>query len=202
MNDSTTRLQQALERYDAYNAQDPNTFEWQGEVHPRELFLSRKRHEWVLTLAPHADEALILAARSQHIGRWEMPRDSYPEGRIGYLQWRKDLMLHHAEHSARILRELGYTEPLIERVRQIIQKKGIKTDADVQVIENALCLVFLQYQYEPFHQEYPDKIVDILCKSLRKMDASGHAQALTLDYSEKGLEHIQQALAALATKPV
>lgn len=197
MNDATSRLQQAFQRYDAYNARDPNRFEWQGQDHPRELFLSRKRHEWVLELAPQAGEALLLAARSQHIGRWEMPRDSYPEGRIGYLQWRKELMGHHAAHSARILRELGYPEPLVGRVSQIIQKKGIKTDADVQVIENALCLVFLQYQYEAFHREYPDKIVDILCKSLRKMDASGHTRALALDYSAEGLEHIRQALAAL-----
>ena len=35
-------------------------------------------------------ETLLLAARAHHLRRWELPRDSYPVGRAGYLRWRRD----------------------------------------------------------------------------------------------------------------
>lgn len=192
-----TPLDQALQAFDTYNKADPNLFEWDGAAYPQEYFLAQKLHEWVLTLCPHASEPLILASRSQHIGRWEIPRKSYPDGRIGYLTWRKDLMRHHARKSDEILRQTGYGADIIERVRTIQLKSGIKQDPDVQVMENALCLVFLQYQYENFHKSNAEKIVNILRKSLLKMDAAGHQAALSLPYSEQGLAYIKDALATL-----
>ena len=194
MND---RLQQTLRRFDEYNAADPNLFTWEGQTCPQELFLARKLHEWVMTLAPDASEALVLASRCQHIGRWEITRDSYPEGRIGYLTWRKALARHHAQIADRIMQETGYPQDVRDRVTAILMKQGIKQDPDVQVMENALCLVFLQYQYEAFHPAHPDKIVEILRKSLLKMDGAGHQQALTLPYSPTGMAYLKQALAAL-----
>ncbi|EHK66838.1 DUF4202 domain-containing protein, partial [Achromobacter arsenitoxydans] len=177
MND---RLQQTLRRFDDYNAADPNSFTWEGRTCPQELFLAEKLHEWVLTLAPDAAEPLILASRCQHIGRWEITRGSYPEGRIGYLSWRKALARHHASIAQDIIKDAGYPDSVSERVAAILMKQGIKQDPDVQVMENALCLVFLQYQYEAFHPAHPDKIVEILRKSLLKMDGAGHQQALGL----------------------
>lgn len=192
-----TLFDQAIARFDAYNQQDPQRFEWAGVVYPREYFLAQKRSEWVLKVDPNASEALRLAARCQHIGRWESPRSDYEAGRIGYLTWRKALALHHADKATEVLAELGYGAEMIDAVRQIVLKKGIKSEADVQAMENALCLEFLAYQYEGFYQQYPDKIVDILLKSLMKMDATGHALALELPYSEQGLAYIQQALIKL-----
>jgi hypothetical protein len=161
----------------------------------RSTFLAIKLYEWVLKLDPDASEALLLASRSQHIGRWESPRDTYPEGRDGYLAWRKDLALHHAEKASAIMQAAGYTAEEIDRVKQIILKKKIKVDAEVQTMENALCLVFLQYQYEDFHPKYEaDKVINILRKSLLKMDAHGHEFALTLNYSGQGLHYIKEAL--------
>ncbi len=194
MND---RLQQTLRRFDEYNAADPNLFTWEGQTCPQELFLAHKLHEWVMALAPDASEALVLASRCQHIGRWEITRDSYPEGRIGYLTWRKALARHHAQIADRIMQETGYPQDVRDRVTAILMKQGIKQDPDVQVMENALCLVFLQYQYEAFHPAHPDKIVEILRKSLLKMDGAGHQQALTLPYSPTGMAYLKQALAAL-----
>lgn len=193
MND---RLQQTLLRFDQYNGADPNLFTWQGETCPQELFLAQKLHDWVLKLAPAASEPLVLASRCQHIGRWEITRSSYPEGRIGYLTWRKALMRHHAGIAEGIMRETGYDDDAIARVTTIVMKQGIKQDPDVQTMENALCLVFLQFQYEAFHPAHGEKIVDILKKSLLKMDAAGHQWALTLPYSATGMAYLQQALAA------
>lgn len=192
MND---RLHETLLRFDHYNGTDPNLFTWQGETCPQELFLAQKLHEWVQTLNPEASESLVLASRCQHIGRWEITRASYPEGRIGYLTWRKALMRHHAGIAEGIMRDTGYADDEIARVTTIVMKQGIKQDADVQTMENALCLVFLQYQYEAFYPAHGEKIVDILKKSLLKMDAAGHKWALTLPYSAAGMAYLEQALA-------
>ncbi len=192
-----SKLEQALQAFDNYNRNDPNVFVWQGEEWPREYFFALKLHEWVLKLRPDAGEALVLASRCQHIGRWEVPRGSYPEGRIGYLTWRKDLTRYHADKAAGILREIGYDDDTIARVRTILLKQGIKQDDEVQTMENALCLVFLEYQYEDFHDKNTDKIVEILRKSLVKMDAEGHRHALQLPYSSTARASVDDAVRLL-----
>lgn len=190
-----SKLNTAFEQFDAYNQKDPNTFTWESITYPQEYFLALKLYEWVNKLDPNADEELLLASRSQHIGRWEIPRNTYPEGREAYLKWRKDLAQYHAEKAAAIMETAGYSPEQIARVKQILLKQKIKVDHDVQTIENALCLVFLQFQYEDFHPKYePEKVINILKKSLLKMDAHGHRFALGLNYSEKGLHYIQEAL--------
>ncbi|WP_432712201.1 DUF4202 domain-containing protein [Pedobacter sp.] len=196
--ENINRQELAFEKFDAYNQKDPNSILWDGISYPREYFLSLKLHEWVVKIDPAAGEALLLASRSQHIGRWEIPRDSYPLGRESYLKWRRDLAHHHAQIAAEILKESGYHEEEIDRVQQIILKKKIKQDSDVQTMENALCLVFLAYQYEAFHPLHDaEKVVNILRKSLLKMDEVGHQFALTLNYSEEGLAHVRSALSLI-----
>lgn len=196
-----SKLQEAYRLFDDYNRKDPNVFIWDGNSYPRELFFAIKLHEWVLKLSPQAGEALLLASRCQHIGRWEIPRDSYPEGRDSYLKWRRDLAAFHAEKATEILEQVGYDEETISRVRRVVLKQKIKVDPEVQTIENALCLVFLEFQYEEFYTRYPaEKVVNILKKSLLKMDGHGHKFALALSFSEKGLSHIREALKLIAEK--
>jgi hypothetical protein len=190
-----SRLQHAFEQFDNYNKTDPTIFEWEGISYPQEYVLAIKLYDWVLKLDPDAGEELLLASRCQHIGRWEIPRDSYPEGREAYLRWRSDLAKYHAEVATAILQDAGYDEQQIARVRQILLKQKIKVDADVQTMENALCLVFLEFQYEDFFPKHEqDKLVNILKRSLLKMDAHGHKFALSLNYSIKGLYYINEAL--------
>jgi hypothetical protein len=197
------RLNKAFELFDAYNKQDPRSFIWEGVNAPQEYLFAIKLYEWVLKLDPGADEELLLASRCQHIGRWEIPREYYPEGREPYLKWRKNLALHHAAIAARLMTEAGYGGETIDRVKQIILKQRIKVDPDVQTMENALCLVFLQLQYEEFRKKYvgePGKMINILRKSLLKMDGNGHRLALALPYSADGLYLINEALNALQPK--
>jgi len=190
-----SKLNAAFEHFDAYNKRDPNTFIWDEVSYPQEYFLAVKLYDWVNQLDPNASEELLLASRSQHIGRWEIPRNTYPEGREAYLKWRKDLAQYHTEKAAAIMETVGYSPDQIARVKQIHLKQKIKVDHDVQTMENALCLVFLQFQYEDFHPKYEtDKVINILKKSLLKMDAHGHSFALGLNYSEKGMYYIQEAL--------
>ena len=189
------KLQAAIEQFDNYNKTDPHIFTWDGIDYPQEYFLALKLHEWVVKLSPIASEELLLASRCQHIGRWEIPRDQYPDGREAYLQWRKDLAKYHAAVATDILKYVGYEQEQIERVTQIILKQKIKVDAEVQVMENALCLVFLQFQYEDFYPKHePEKLINILKRSLLKMDAHGHQFALSLSYSTEGLHYINEAL--------
>jgi hypothetical protein len=190
-----SKLQHAFEQFDNYNKTDPTIFEWEGISYPQEYFLAIKLYDWVLKLDPDAGEELLLASRCQHIGRWEIPRDSYSEGREAYLKWRSDLAKYHAEVAKSILQDVGYDEQQIARVRQILLKQKIKVDADVQTMENALCLVFLEFQYEDFFPKHEqDKLVNILKRSLLKIDAHGHKFALSLNYSIKGLYYINEAL--------
>jgi|SRR5690606_32331231 len=191
------RIQQALNKFDDYNRNDPNTFNWQGTEYPQELFLAEKLYHWIFKLSPSPSVALKLASRAQHIGRWEISRDSFPMDKVGYLSWRKHLAHHHAKITRSILGSLDFSEDIINQVEQIILKKSIKSTPDVQTMENALCLVFLEFQYEDFHPKYEDKIVNILKRSLLKMDKTGHNFALNLPYSKNGSKFIEAALAEL-----
>jgi len=189
-------LQNAFHLFDEYNKQDPNVLTHDGVVYPEEYFYAQHVHRWVNTLQPGASEALLLASRCQHIGRWELPRSQYPEGRVGYLKWRSDLAKEHAEKAAELLVKAGYDDSdLIARVQQIILKKQIKSDHDVQVMEDALCLVFLQFEYEEFLKKHDDvKLIRILQKTWNKMSPQGREAALSLSYSAKGNELLEKAL--------
>jgi hypothetical protein len=148
-----------------------------------------------MRLAPEASPALRLAAHCQHLERWRIPRSRYPEGRTGYLLWRKELGRFHADRSSEILRRVGYDEETIRRVQTINQKKSIKLDADVQAMEDALCLTFLEYEIDVFAAKHEDdKIVDILRKTWRKMSERGHAEALRLRYSDRVGALVNKAL--------
>ncbi|WP_256009995.1 DUF4202 domain-containing protein [Desertivirga xinjiangensis] len=189
------RLLNAFELFDAYNKKDPNKITWEGVLYPAEYFYAIKLYDWVQKLQPEAGEALLLASRCQHIGRWEVPRDTYPQNKAGYLNWRSNLGRYHAQKAAQLLFEAGYSETEIEEVKTIVLKQQIKTDPRVQTIEDALCLVFLEFQYEEFIGKHEDaKVVRILQKTWAKMSEAGHHAALGLKYSDKGFSLIKEAL--------
>jgi hypothetical protein len=189
------KIEAAFDAFDSYNKMDPNVFTYEGTAYPQEYFLAIKLYDWVLKLDPLANEPLLLASRSQHIGRWESPRETYPMDREGYLKWRRDLSHFHADKATEILKRVGYDDTVIDRTRRIILKQKIKVDTDVQTMENALCLLFLEFQYEDFlHKHSAEKVINILKKSLLKMDAHGHQFALKLNYSELGLQYVGEAL--------
>jgi hypothetical protein len=189
------RFERAIASFDRANADDPVSIDVDGRPRPRELVQAERLSACVDGLRPDAPEALRLAARCQHIRRWEIERSTYPEGRIGYLEWRKALSRFHAERASDILREAGYDDGTIERVRAIVQKRGIKQDRDVQTIEDALCLVFLEHEFDQFAAKHPrDKVIDILQKTWRKMSDEGQQRALSLRLSESALGMVTEAL--------
>jgi hypothetical protein len=190
-----TRFSEALRRFDEENAQDPNLIIVEGVARPQELLYAERLTDWVLRLNPEASEPLLLAARSQHIRRWTIPRKTYEMSRAGYLRWRSDLKQYHAGKSSEILREVGYDDETIALVRDLNLKKRLGRDPDCQVLEDALCLVTLQYQLADLvAKTEPAKIIEILQKTWKKMSKAAREHALTLPFSEGEKEFIEKAL--------
>jgi len=189
------KLEKAFALFDSYNQQDPNTITWEGISYPAEYFFALQVYHWVIKLAPDASESLLLASRSQHIGRWTSPRSSYPEGKAPYLQWRMELAKFHAAKATELMLEAGYEGEIVEAAQRIILKKNLRTDPEVQTMENSLCLVFLQFQYEDFIEKHDEtKVMRILQKSWGKMSQPGRAAALTISYSAKAKQMLDKAL--------
>ncbi len=192
---TTDKLTEAFQRFDAANGKDPNTDQYLGETYPKEVLYAIRMTEKLNSFAPDASEELQLSARCQHICRWEIPRDSYDMNRTGYLKWRRDLKRFHAEKAAEILEDVGYSQETIHKVSFLLQKKGLKKNDDTQILEDVICLVFLEYYFETFTAEHEeDKIVDIVRKTWRKMSEKGHHAALQLPLSEKSLTLISKAI--------
>ena len=178
------RFLAAVSRIDAENAKDPRGTWVDGVEHPFELAYSRKLTAWATRLAPDASEALLLAARGQHIGRWRIPRGQYPEGLKGYLQWREDLKEFHAGAMRTILEACGYDEALVARVISLVRKEQFPEDPESRVLEDALCLVFIETQLADFSAtKTREKTIDIIRKTWEKMTPTAQAMAAGLDLS-------------------
>jgi hypothetical protein len=193
---SGERRERAIEAFRAENARDPRKLsDGAGQLRPREWLDAERLAAWVARLEPNASEALRLASYCQHLRRWEKPRSEYEPGRIGYLKWRKALARFHADEAAKILRPLGYGDDVLLPLRQIQLKQGLITDPDVQTMEDALCLSFLEHELHDFALEHPDdKVIDIIAKTWRKMSGRARELALTLSLGARELGLVQAAL--------
>lgn len=189
------RYEAALRRFDEENARDPNREAADGVVQPREWLYAQRLSEWVLRLCPDASESLRLAARCQHLCRWEIPRQSYPMTRAGYLQWRTTLKKFHAQKAGDILSKLGYPDEIVGRVQDLNLKKNFPQDPETRVLEDALCLVFLQYQLAGLADKTAaDKTINALQKSWQKMTPAARAEALKLKFNEHEKALLERAL--------
>jgi hypothetical protein len=174
-------LEQVLARLDELNRADPNHDTAHGIPQPRELVYAQRLTEWVLRLEPQASEALRIAARGQHVQRWTIPRSQYPMTRQGYLRWRETLKTFHAKTVAELMREAEYDDGMVQRVSRLITKKHLGTDPEVQTLEDALCLLFLEAQFSDLKQKTADeKMRDVVRKTWRKMSPRAHVEARRL----------------------
>jgi len=178
------RFLAAISRIDAENTYDPRRAQVDGEELPFELVYSRRLTAWVSRLAPEAGEPLLLAARGQHIGRWRIPRNKFPEGLNGYLQWREALKEFHATTMRGILSDCGYDVAVVERVMALVRKEQFPEDPETRVLEDALCLVFMETQLADFATtKSREKTIDIIRKTWEKMTPKARAMAAGLDLS-------------------
>ena len=191
---SYSKYQKAIRAFDDANRQDPNKETVNGREVPKELIYGKRMTEELLKLDPDASEALRLAARSQHIERWKIPRSEYPKTRKGYHKWRNALKKFHAERAGEILKEVGYDREIIERVEDLVKKKRIKTDPEAQMMEDVICLVFMKYYFHNFAEKHPDeKVIKIVRKTWKKMSETGHKAALKLEFPEKAEKLVEKA---------
>lgn len=185
----------AIRAFDDANRKDPNTEFVEEKAYPRELCYAQWLSRWVEQLQPDASLELRLAARCQHIERWKTPRDHFPLGRRGYLDWRASLAKYHAQRAGDILATIGYSKPVIRRVQKLNLKEDIQGDPETQVLEDALCLVFLERQFHEFAAKTEEsKVTRIIRRTWRKMSPQAReiALALKLDPSDRRL--IENAL--------
>lgn len=166
---------------DAAHAADPKST---ADGRPAELVYADRMETWVTRLAAEATPLLRLAARCQHLERWTVPRATFPEGKAGYLNWRRSLQVKQAERARALLLEAGVSADEAAAAAAWVAKTGLKTNAGTQALEDAACLVFLENEIEDFaaqHAGYPpEKFVDILKKTWRKMSPAAHEAALGL----------------------
>jgi Domain of unknown function (DUF4202) len=183
-------IDRARSAIDAANAADPH----QHDGEPLALLQGRLAEGWVMRLDPDASAALRLAARAHHLRRWVVPRDSYPDGRAGYLRWRRDQKQRHATELRELLEQAGANPVVVERAAAIVAKVGLGTDPEVQVFEDAVCLTFLETQLgETADRLDADRMTNVIAKTLTKMSAPGKAAALTIDLDERGRELLARA---------
>lgn len=192
------RFDRAIAAIDAANSEDPHRVVVAGREQARELAHSELATAWMQRLVANPSEALQLAVRAHHLCRWASPRSEHPAGRSGYLRWRKALQRHHADQVAVILEAAGYPADVVARVQTIVQKQGLGVDPEVQVFEDALCLVFVESQLESFADKHPDdKAVEVLRKTLRKMSPEARRLALGLDLAAPVRMLLTRAVEAL-----
>jgi hypothetical protein len=191
------RLVNTLAAFDSANLQDPNTEIVDGQVVAKEWIYAQRMSEKLHSFCEAPSEALQLAARSQHICRWKNPRSDYPMDRSGYKKWRLDLAQLHGEIAGEIMAQEGYDVSMIERVKDLLLKRSLKRDDEVQALEDVICLVFIEFYLEDFASKHDEeKLIDIIRKTWNKMSDKGHAAALKLPLSDAMLALVGKALAA------
>lgn len=194
------RYAAAIDAFDKANAQDPNRETAGGKEYPKELLYAQRMTEMLQRYAPEASEAVKLAVRAQHIQRWKIPRNNYPMDRQGYLQWRTGLYKFHAETAGRIMKEAGYGDAMIERVKAIIGKKGLKVNPETQLMEDVVDLVFIEDYMPGFAAQHPEydetKWIEIIRKTWQKMSSRAH------EFVFAGKIRLPEALKPLILKAV
>jgi hypothetical protein len=192
--------QAAIAAIDKANAEDPNRETADGREYPKELLYSQRMTEMQERYIPDASEAVKLAVRAQHIQRWKIPRSSYPMDKQGYLQWRTGLYKFHADAVGEIMKKAGYDDEMMERVRKIVGKKGLKVNPETQLMEDVVDLVFIEHYLTGFvaqHPEYDEaKWIPIIRKTWQKMSSNAHEFALS------GNIRLPEALVPLILKAV
>lgn len=171
----TTPLNRVLRAIDAANSADPTLEASQ----PAALLYGQRMSTELARLMPDASEALQIAARGQHVERWLLPRKAYPEGREGYLEWRREQGRRHGARVTGLMAEAGYDDEAQAHVGAMLRKEGLKRDAETQALEDVICFVFLRHYFAPFApSQEPEALLKIVQKTARKMSAEGRARAL------------------------
>ena len=194
-------LQDVFAAIDAANARDPDRVEVAGALRPAAVVYGERMTAALQAFEPSAGVVLQIAARGQHIERWTVPRATYPEGRVGYLTWRRELQRFHARRVGEILAELGFDAGTAARVGRIIRKERLQSDPEVQTLEDVACLVFIEHYLAPFAaRQDDDKLAGILARTWRKMSPRARAAVGAAPPPQRILDLLAVGLARAETR--
>ena len=192
MRNLSPRYDAAIAAIDAANAEDPTVVEVRGQQVALALVHGQLAAEWIDKLVDQPDETLRLAARAHHLRRWELPRDGYPSGRAGYLRWRRDQKVRHANDVAAILESCGYETSEIEAVQRLIRRESVD---GTQAVEDAACLVFIETQLASIAERMDhDLLIDVIRKTARKMSDRGLSLVASIPLGDAEKSLLNQAL--------
>ena len=195
---ASAKLDAVLAAIDAANADDPRRVPVEGRDCAFEQLYAERMTARLAAVYPEASELLQIAARAQHLRRWEVARENYPEGRHGYNDWRKTCRVHHATLAREIMLRLGYTEAEATHVGVLLRKEQLKKNKESQALENVAAIVFIEHYFDEFLAKYAGyddgKLIDILGKTLCKMSPRGHDAALGLSLPQRSLDLIKRAI--------
>ena len=190
------KLELLFEAIDKVNDQDPRKLEIDGKETTHERVYSLRMLKTLLEFEPSAPDDLQIACYAQHIGRWQLPRDTYPLGRAGYNGWRRAQYEHQSSLASKTLKNIGATDELTASVKELVAKKDRTTNPLSQALEDVACLVFVKYYAESFFEKHSkEKSISIVQKTWKKM--SNKAQKHLLHVLEAGYVRtvIESALA-------
>ena len=191
------RLKKIFSAIDQLNQQDPTSVEYNGEMIAKEHLYAIRMSELLADFLPDASEYLQIACRAQHLQRWIIPRSDFPMTPIGYKSWRTTLAKHHANATAGLMSECGYSDQEKDRVKAILQKQQLKQNEESQSMEDVACLVFLQFYLEAFADKHSaTKVIDIIRKTWKKMSSEGQQAALKINFLDSTSLLITTALQA------
>jgi hypothetical protein len=159
---------------DEANDEDPARLCWAGRSVPKARLQGERATYWLGRLEPDAGPALRLAARAHHLRRFALPRSEYPEGRPGYLRWRRDQKIAHAAAVRELLAPLGADDGLLERTGALLKKDGLGTDPETQVFEDVVSIVFCETELDELLAKLgPERVTDAVVKTAGKMSPRG-----------------------------
>ena len=192
MRNLSPRYDAAVAAIDDANAADPTAVDVRGQRVALALVHGRLAVEWIEQLVDNPPETLLLAGRAHHLRRWEVPRDSYPVGRAGYLRWPRDQKARHETDVAAILEACGYETSEIEDVQRLIRRESVD---GAQAVEDAACLVFIETQLALLANRMDhDLLVEVIRKTARKMSDGGLELVASIPLGEAEHSLLSQAL--------
>ena len=196
MNPLNGRLQHVLDEIDERNAVDPRPWLIRGETGPKELLAGRVAYGWVWVLESDPRDEQLIAARGHHLRRWTYPRTDFPDGRAGYLRWRTAAKIAHGAEVGALMIENGYSGDEADRASSLIRKERLGTDAMTQTHEDALCLVFIESQFDQTTDLVGEEhMVEVVAKTLKKMSPGAIELAAGIPVSDQARLIIGAAIA-------
>jgi len=98
--------------------------------------------------------------------------------------------------TSQIMLECGYNADEVALLGLFMRKENLQGNARAQLLEDVVCLVFLEDYFADFSAKHePEKVIDILQKTWCKMSGRAQGEALRLNIPPAALDLVLRAVA-------